>query len=124
MKNLAFILILAASLFAQDTGGMQQGSGIASLLPMMILFFAVIYFFMIRPEQKKQKELEKMRKALKKGDEVITIGGICGIVNKILDDKKVVVKIDEKAMITVLSTSIASVNPNNENKENSDAPKS
>ena len=121
MKIFVSVLVLAMSVFAQDTA-MQQGSGMASLLPMMILFFVVIYLFMIRPEQKKQKELDKMRRALKKGDEVITVGGICGTVNKILDDSnKVVIKIDEKAMITVLSTSIASVvSTNNENTGKSD----
>jgi len=71
---------------------------------------------MIRPEQKKQKELDKMREGLKKGDEVVTIGGICGTVYKILD-KKVVVKIDEKAMMTILTASIANVNPSKEDSE-------
>jgi len=115
MKIFAFILVSATFLFAQDSA-MQTGSGMASLIPMMILFFAVIYFFMIRPEQKKQKELDKMRESLKKGDEVVTIGGICGTVNKILD-KKVVIKIDEKAMMTVLTASIANVNPAKEDAE-------
>jgi len=116
MKVLSVILMLSASLFAQD--GMQQGSGLASLLPMMILFFVVIYFFMIRPEQKKQKELDKMRSALKAGDEIVTMHGICGTVHKILDDKKIVIKIDEKAMMTVLSASIGNVNPKDETANN------
>lgn len=116
MKVFAFTLVSASFLFAQDSA-MQTGSGMASLLPMMVLFFAVIYFFMIRPEQKKQKELDKMREALKKGDEVVTIGGICGTVYKILD-KKIIVKIDEKAMMTVLTASIANVNPAKEDSEN------
>jgi preprotein translocase subunit YajC len=115
MKIFTVILISAISLFAQDSG-MQTGSGMASLMPMMILFFAVIYFFMVRPEQKKQKELDKMRNTLKKGDEIVTVGGICGTVYKILD-KKVVIKIDEKAMLTILSASIANVNPTDENSQ-------
>jgi preprotein translocase subunit YajC len=104
-------LVLSTILFAQDMG--RQDMGMTSLLPMMVLFFVVIYFFMIRPEQKKQKELDKMRGELKKGDEVVTMGGICGTVYKILD-KKVVVKIDEKAMMTILTASIANVNTTNE----------
>jgi len=111
MKIFAIILALATASFAQD---MQTGSGMASLLPMMLLFFVVIYFFMIRPEQKKQKELDKMRAALKKGDEVVTLAGICGTVHKILDNNKVVIKIDEKATMTVLSASISNVNPTND----------
>jgi len=118
MKILAIILALSTAVFAND---MQAGSGMASLLPMMILFFVVIYFFMIRPEQKKQKELDKMRAALKKGDEIVTIGGICGTVHKIIDGaagtpQKVVIKIDEKALMTILSASIANVNPTNDTK--------
>lgn len=116
MKISAIILTSFAALFAQDAAA-SAGSGMASLLPMMILFFIVIYFFMIRPEQKKQKELDKMRAALKKGDEVVTIGGICGTVYKILENNKVVIKIDEKAMMTILSASIANVNPSNDTKE-------
>jgi preprotein translocase subunit YajC len=116
MKILAVILMLSVNLFAQDTG-MQQGSGLTSLVPMMILFFVVIYFFMIRPEQKRQKELDKMRSALKKGDEIVTVGGICGTVHKIIDDKKVVIKIDEKAMMTILSVSIGNVNPTTESEK-------
>jgi preprotein translocase subunit YajC len=108
MKITLFILALFVSLFAQ---GNEQPSAFSSLLPMMLLFFAVIYFFMIRPEQKKQKELDKMRSSLKKGDEIVTMGGICGTVAKIIDDKKVVIKIDEKAMMTILSASIGNVNP-------------
>ncbi|MCL2844596.1 MAG: preprotein translocase subunit YajC [Chitinivibrionia bacterium] len=110
MKTLAVILVLAASVFAQDAA-MNPGSGMASLLPMMILFFVVIYFFMIRPEQKKQKEMDKMRTALKVGDEVVTMAGICGTVHKIIDDKKIVIKIDEKAMMTILTVSVGNVNP-------------
>jgi preprotein translocase subunit YajC len=115
MKILAVILTTTAVLFAQDAVP-QSGSGMTSLLPMMVLFFIVIYFFMIRPEQKKQKELDKMRAALKKGDEVVTMGGICGTVFKVLDNNKVVIKIDEKAMMTVLAPSISNVNPTTDGK--------
>ncbi|MEE0921649.1 MAG: preprotein translocase subunit YajC [Paludibacteraceae bacterium] len=52
---------------------------------MMILIFVVFYFFMIRPQQKKQKELQKQREALKKGDKVITAGGIYGIIKEVQD---------------------------------------
>jgi len=110
MKTLAFILAISASVFAQQDTAMNPGSGLMSLLPMMILFLLVIYFLMIRPEQKKQKELDKMRSELKPGDEIVTMAGICGTVHKIIDDKKLVVKIDEKAMMTILSASVGNVN--------------
>ncbi|MFI3266583.1 MAG: preprotein translocase subunit YajC [Rikenellaceae bacterium] len=57
-----------------------QGSGGTSMLLMMALIFGVMYFLMIRPQQKRQKELNKFRSELKKGDKVVTAGGIYGTV--------------------------------------------
>ena len=69
---------------------------------MMILIFVVFYFFMIRPQQKKQKELQKQREALKKGDKVITAGGIYGNIKEVQDNaflievaKDVTIKVDK-----------------------------
>ena len=56
-------------------GAQAQGGGM-SMLIMMVALFAIVYFFMIRPQNKKQKEIQKFRDALKVGDEVVTIGGI------------------------------------------------
>ena len=75
---LQFILLDAATAAA---GTPQQSSW--SFWLMMILIFVVFYFFMIRPQQKKQKELQKQRDALKKGDKVITAGGIYGIIKEV-----------------------------------------
>ena len=75
---LQFILLDAATAAA---GTPQQSSW--SFWVMMILIFVVFYFFMIRPQQKKQKELQKQREALKKGDKVITAGGIYGIIKEV-----------------------------------------
>ncbi len=75
---LQFILLEAATAAA---GTQQQSSW--SFWLMMILIFVVFYFFMIRPQQKKQKELQKQRDALKKGDKVITAGGIYGIIKEV-----------------------------------------
>lgn len=60
----------------------SQGSGM-SMIIMMVVLFAIMYFFMIRPQNKKQKEIQKFRNALKVGDKVITIGGIYGTVKSI-----------------------------------------
>lgn len=60
----------------------SQGSGM-SVIIMMVVLFAIMYFFMIRPQNKKQKEIQKFRNALKVGDKVITIGGIYGTVKSI-----------------------------------------
>ncbi|MCQ2325436.1 MAG: preprotein translocase subunit YajC [Paludibacteraceae bacterium] len=69
---------------------------------MMILIFVVFYFFMIRPQTKKQKELQKQREAMKKGDKVVSAGGIYGIIKEVQDNaflieiaKDVVIKIDK-----------------------------
>ena len=79
----------------------QQGGG-WSFWVMMILIFVVFYFFMIRPQQKKQKELQKQREALKKGDKVITAGGIYGNIKEVQEttflievSKDVTLKVDK-----------------------------
>ena len=74
---------------AQTTASAPQTAGIAELivsfLP-MILIFVLLYWMMIRPQKKQQKAQQAMRAALKVGDKIITIGGICGKVAKIKDD--------------------------------------
>ena len=65
-------------------GATQQGSQ-WSFWIMMILIFVVFYFFMIRPQTKKQKELQKQRESMKKGDKVVTAGGIYGEIKEVQD---------------------------------------
>ncbi len=69
---------------------------------MMILIFVVFYFFMIRPQQKKQKELQAQREAMKKGDKVVTAGGIYGEIKEVQDNafivtiaKDITIKVDK-----------------------------
>ena len=57
-----------------------------AFLPMYLIMFGILYFFMIRPQQKKQKELQNMIANLKKGDRVITSGGIIGVITGIQND--------------------------------------
>lgn len=68
----------------QAEGAAQQGSQ-WSFWIMMILIFVVFYFFMIRPQTKKQKELQAQREAMKKGDKVVTAGGIYGEIKEVQD---------------------------------------
>tara|TARA_Y100000294_G_C8336010_1_gene248686 strand:+ start:188 stop:532 length:345 start_codon:yes stop_codon:yes gene_type:complete len=85
----------------------QGGGGIAAFLP-FVLIMAVIYFLMIRPQSKRQKEKRQMLENIKKGDRVITIGGIHGSVAGIKNNGKVVVlKVDKNMNITVNKTAIA-----------------
>ncbi len=76
--TLNLILLQAAE------GAAQQGSQ-WSFWIMMILIFVVFYFFMIRPQTKKQKELQKQRESMKKGDKVVTAGGIYGEIKEVQD---------------------------------------
>lgn len=74
----------------QPTGAAGQSNPLVSFLP-LILVFVVFYFFMIRPQMKKQKELSNYRNSLQKGDKVVTTGGIYG---KIIEVKDNIVMID------------------------------
>jgi preprotein translocase subunit YajC len=71
--------------FAQAAGTAGPGSAIASFLP-LILIFGIMYFLLIRPQQKKMKELKAMVDGLRRGDQVLTQGGIIGKVAKVGDD--------------------------------------
>lgn len=67
---------------------------------MLLLIFVIMWFFMIRPQRKQQKELQKFRDSLKKGDKVVTIGGIYGTVVE-LKDKSVLIEVDKDVKIRV-----------------------
>ena len=82
----------------------QQGSALPTIL-MFAAIILVMWLFMIRPQRKQQKELEAMRNALKKGDKVITAGGIYGTVADI-DERTVLVKVDGEVKIRVDKSSI------------------
>ena len=76
-----------------------QGSGL-SMWIMLALIFVVMWFFMIRPQRKQQKELENFRNALQKGDKVVTIGAIFGTVAEIKEDS-VLIEVDNGVKIRV-----------------------
>ncbi len=86
---------------------MGAAGGFGMFLP-LILIVGIMYFFMIRPQNKKQKELQKMLNSLEKGDKVITIGGIHGTVSSTKKDT-VIVKVDDGTKIEFNRTAIASV---------------
>ena len=88
-------------------GAPQQGNVLMTVLP-FVLIIGIFYLFIIRPQNKKQKETEKMINALKKGDKVITIGGIHGVVQQ-TKEKTVIVKVDDSTKIEFNRSAIASV---------------
>ena len=86
----------------------MSGSGFAQFVP-LILIFVIFYFFLIRPQQKKVKEHKLMVSALKRGDEVITSGGIVGKIERVLGDDKVDITIAENVTIQVVQSTIQSL---------------
>jgi len=70
----------------------------------LILIFVIFYFFLIRPQQKKAKDHKKMVEELKRGDKVITSGGIIGTVERIIDNEKIEVEIAENVKVEILRT--------------------
>lgn len=93
------------TLILQAPAGQQPAGGGWSMWVMLILIFVIMWFFMIRPQRKQQKELEKFRNALKKGDKVVTIGGIYGEVAEI-KDKTVIIKVDGETKLRVDKNSL------------------
>jgi len=85
-----------------------SGSGFAQFIP-LILIFVIFYFFLIRPQQKRAKDHKAMVAALKRGDEVVTSGGIVGKVERILGEDKLDLSISENVTVEVVQSTIQSV---------------
>jgi preprotein translocase subunit YajC len=94
--------------FAQTAGAGGAGSAFASFLP-LILIFAIMYFLLIRPQQKKMKELKSMVDALRRGDQVLTQGGIVGKVTKVNDDGMIEVEIASGVTVKIVKHTIVQV---------------
>jgi len=94
--------------YAQAAGG--AGDGFATLLP-LVLIFVVFYFLLIRPQQKRAKNHRAMLGAIRRGDKVVTGGGIMGTVTKVVNEDEVAVEIAEGIKIRVQRGLIASVQP-------------
>ena len=86
----------------------MSGSGFAQFIP-LILIFVIFYFFLIRPQQKRIKDHKLMVAALKRGDEVVTSGGIVGKVEKVLGDDKVDLIIADNVTVQVVQSTIQSL---------------
>ena len=83
----------------------MSGSGFAQFIP-LILIFVIFYFFLIRPQQKKVKDHKGMVASLKRGDEVITSGGIIGKIEKVYEDDKLDLFISENVTVKVVKSTI------------------
>ena len=82
----------------------MEGSGIGQFIP-LILIFVIFYFFLIRPQQKKVKDHKNMVENLKRGDKVVTSGGIVGTIERIIDNEKVEVLISDDVKVEVVRIS-------------------
>ena len=86
----------------------MSGSGFTQFIP-LILIFVIFYFFLIRPQQKRAKDHKAMVAALKRGDEVVTSGGIVGKVERILGEDKLDLLFSENVTVEVVQSTIQSV---------------
>ena len=83
-------------------------AGIGQFIP-LILIFVIFYFFLIRPQQKRVKEHRAMVNSLKRGDEVITSGGIIGTVDRVMEDDRIEVLISNDIKVQVIKSTITSL---------------
>ncbi len=92
--------------YAQAAGG--AGGAFASFIP-LILIFGIMYLLLIRPQQKKMKEHKAMIEALRRGDQIVTQGGIIGKVTKVKDDGEIEVEIADGVRVRVVKATISQV---------------
>ncbi len=86
----------------------MDGGALAQFLP-LILIFAIMYFLLIRPQQKKVKEHQAMVEGLRRGDQVVTQGGMIGKVSKLKDDAEIEVEVAEGVKVRIVKSTIAQV---------------
>lgn len=100
--------MLISEAWAQGAGGAGGGDIFSMMLP-LVLIFAVFYFLLIRPQQKKMKEHRAMLDAVRRGDRVVTGGGIIGTVTKVVSDDELQIEIAEGVRVRVARATLASV---------------
>jgi preprotein translocase subunit YajC len=109
MTLLTVLFVPITGVLAQGGGGSGGASGLLSLWP-IVLIFVIFYFLLIRPQQKKQREHQKMLEAIAKGDKVVTSGGIYGLVTNVKDNV-IVLKIADNVKIEVAKSAVSGILP-------------
>jgi preprotein translocase subunit YajC len=94
--------------YAQAAGGMPGGDIISMILP-LVMIMGVFWFLLIRPQQKRLKDHQELVKNVRRGDTVVTGGGIVGKVHKVVDDNEIILEIAENVRIRVVKSSISEV---------------
>lgn len=100
--------MFASPAYAQAAGGGGAAGPMSSIL-MMVIIFGIFYFLMIRPQQQKMKQHQGMVAALRRGDQVITQGGVIGKVTKVKDDAELEVEIAPDVKVRVMRSTIVQV---------------
>ena len=86
----------------------MSSSGFAQFIP-LILIFVIFYFFLIRPQQKRVKDHKAMVESLKRGDEIITSGGIIGTIDRVMEDDRIEVNIGDNVKVQIIKSTITSL---------------
>lgn len=105
------VLLITTMIFAggcpMPTEGGEEGGGFDwTIIVFLVLIFAVFYFLLIRPQRKRQKQQQQLMEALKRGDKVITAGGIYGVVESVSEDS-IIIKVESGATMRVSKSSVA-----------------
>jgi preprotein translocase subunit YajC len=116
MNTFIFPLLMGAPQTTGGAEGAQNTGGGMSMLITMGLVIAILYFLMIRPQNKKRKETEKMLSALKKGDKIVTIGGLHGTIQSV-DETTVIIKADDNVKLKFLRSAVSTVSQVSADKE-------
>ena len=122
MLNLGLTALIAMAAPPNGAQGAQQGSWVSTLVPLVVIF-AIFYFLMIRPENKRKKKVEEMRSGLKNGDDIVTIGGICGKIVNIAGDKITFETGEDRVRIQVAKWAISDRGGKEKSKESSEKSK-
>jgi preprotein translocase subunit YajC len=101
-------MMFVTAAYAQSAGGAGGAAALTSFAPLVLIFF-IMYFLLIRPQQKKLKEHKAMVEALRRGDQVLTQGGIIGKVTKVAEDGTLEVEIAEGVKVKVARHTITQV---------------
>ena len=107
-RTLTLTLALFGSIGTANAQILGGSGGITGFLP-IIAIFAIMYFFMFRPQSKKAKEHREMVAALKRGDRVVVASGILGVVSKVIDDAEIAVEIASGVEIKVVRSSVSQI---------------
>ena len=100
--------MLISPAYAQEPGGGLFGGGIVGLLP-IVAIFVVFYFLLIRPQQRKRKQHDQMIGAIRRGDSIVTGGGIVGRVTKVLENGRIMVEVAEGVRVQVATATVSDV---------------